>query len=241
VRGGAVRIGILQPGYLPWLGFFEQLARVDRFVVLDDVQYDKGGWRNRNRVKTAQGVRWLTVPVRVSHAQPPRVADVEIDNRTDWRRKHLETLRQSYARAPFADRYLPLFEEACAREWRLLVDLDLHFIATIAGALGIDAARIVRSSALGLGGWREERLLAICASLGADRFYEGAAGRDYIGVARFEAAGVRVEFQDYRHPVYPQLHGDFVSHLSAVDLLFNCGEESRRILLDGKKGAATLS
>ena len=233
-----MRIGILQPGYLPWLGFFEQLERVDRFVVLDDVQYDKGGWRNRNRVKTTQGVRWLTVPVRVSHAQPPRVADVEIDNRTDWRRKHLETLRQSYARAPFADRYLPLFEEACAREWRLLVDLDLHFIAAIAAALGIDTAKIVRSSALGLGGWREERLLAICASLGADRFYEGAAGRDYIGVARFAAAGVRVEFQDYHHPVYPQQHGAFVSHLSAVDLLLNCGPESLAILLGERKGAA---
>jgi hypothetical protein len=236
-----VRLGILQPGYLPWLGFFEQLECVDRFVVLDDVQYDKGGWRNRNRVKTAQGVRWLTVPVQVSLERPPRVMEVEIDNRTDWRRKHCETLRQAYARAPFVDRYLPLFQEAYAREWRLLVDLDLRLIEVIAGALGIDTARIVRSSALGLEGGREERLLEICARLGADRFYEGAAGRDYIGVARFEAAGVRVEFQDYDHPVYPQLHGDFVSHLSAVDLLFNCGPESRGILLGGKKGASALS
>lgn len=233
-----MRVGILQPGYLPWLGFFEQLERVDVFVVLDDVQYDKGGWRNRNRVKTVQGVRWLTVPVRVSLKPPSRVADVEVDNRTDWRRKHCETLRQAYARAPFLERYLPLFAEAYAREWHLLVDLDLHLIEVIAGALGIDTAKIVRSSSLGIEGGREERLLAICARLGADRFYEGAAGRDYIGVARFEAAGVRVEFQDYEHPVYPQLHGAFVSHLSAVDLLFNSGPESRHILLGGKKGAA---
>jgi hypothetical protein len=236
-----MRVGILQPGYLPWLGFFEQLELVDVFVVYDDVQFDKGGWRNRNRVKTAHGVHWLTVPVLVSLADPPRIAEVPIDNRTDWRRKHLETLRQSYVRAPFFERYRPLIEEAYAREWRLLVDLDLHFIALLATALGIDTAKIVRSSALGVGGGREERLLALCARFGADRFYEGAAGRGYIDVGRFAAAGVRVEFQDYAHPVYPQLHGAFAPGLSAVDLLFNCGEESRRILLGGKKGATTLS
>lgn len=233
-----MRIGILQPGYLPWLGFFEQLERVDAFVILDDVQYDRGGWRNRNRVKTAHGVRWLTVPVLVSLADPPPIAAVRIDNRANWRRKHLETLRQAYARAPHFERYRPLLEEAYGREWRLLVDLDLHLIEALAAALGIDAAKIVRSSSLGVGGGREERLLAICARLGADRFYEGAAGRDYLDVERFAAAGVRVEFQDYGHPVYPQLHGAFVSHLSAVDLLFNCGEESRGILLGREKGAS---
>lgn len=230
-----MRIAVLQPGYLPWLGFFEQMARVDRFVIYDDVQYDRGGWRNRNRVKTARGVRWLTVPVHAPYRDAARVMDVRIDNRTDWRRKHLLTLLQSYARAPHLARYAGLLEETYARTWESLVELDLHLVGSLAALLGIDPGKMVRASTLGVAGEREERLLGICARLGADAFYEGAAGRGYLDAGRFAAAGVRLEYQEYRHPVYPQLHGDFVSHLSVVDLLFNCGDDSRAFLL-GEKG-----
>jgi hypothetical protein len=98
-------LGILQPGYLPWLGFFEQMYRSDIFVVYDDVQYDKNGWRNRNRIKTTQGVQWLTVPVHVKHRESPLVNDIIIDNKVNWKRKHLTSIKQNYSKAPFFRSY----------------------------------------------------------------------------------------------------------------------------------------
>ena len=116
---------ILQPGYLPWLGFFDQMRRSDVFVYYDDVQYDKHGWRNRNRIKTPSGPQWLTVPVRHSGLGSPRIVDVEIDSRTPWVRKHLASIRQAYAAAPFLRQYMPELEELLQRRWERLVDLDL--------------------------------------------------------------------------------------------------------------------
>lgn len=228
--------GILQPGYLPWLGFFEQLHRSDVFVVYDDVQYDKHSWRNRNRIKTATGPQWLTVPVSFDFAAHPAVNAVRIDNGMDWRRKHLLSIRQNYSKAAFFKDYIGLFEAAYAREWDRLLDLDMHFITSLAEALGLNGKRIVRASELGVGGGKVERLIAICENLGADVFYEGAAGRDYLRTADFEPHGIKLEFQDYPHPVYRQCHGEFVPYLSVVDLLFNCGPESLGILIGRDKG-----
>ncbi|MBI4678138.1 MAG: WbqC family protein [Elusimicrobia bacterium] len=232
-------IGILQPGYIPWLGFFEQLARSDVFVLYDDVQYDKHGWRNRNRIKTAAGAQWLTVPVSVDFSQHPAVNSVRIDSRTDWRRKHLLSIKQNYSQAPFFRDHIGLFKEAYARPWEKLVDLDVHLILRLAEALGLGPKRIVLSSSLGVEGRRVERLVAICKNLGADVFYEGAAGRDYMRQSDFEPHGIRLEFQDYRHPVYRQLYGEFVPYLSVVDLLFNCGPESLDILTGRIAGETT--
>lgn len=229
-------IGILQPGYLPWLGFFEQLHRSDVFVVYDDVQYDKNGWRNRNRIKTANGPQWLTVPVSVDYSTHPSIHSVRINNGTDWRRKHLLSIRQNYSQAPFFRDTIGVFEEAFSRPWELLADLDMHLIVKLADLLGMGSKQIVRSSTLGVPGQRVERLIAICQNLGADTFYEGAAGRDYIQTAEFEAHGVKVEFQDYKHPVYRQLYGEFIPQLSVVDLLFNCGPEALDILAGRKTG-----
>jgi hypothetical protein len=226
-----VRIGILQPGYLPWLGFFEQLAKTDVFVLYDDVQYDKHGWRNRNRIKTAAGPRWLTVPVITR--QHTLIKDVAIDGGKDWARKHVLSLRQNYSKAPHFAKHFPAYDEALGRPWKLLADLDEHLIKVMAGQLGLDASRVVRSSSVGVHGGRDERLVALCRHFGAKVFYEGAAGKDYIDETLFLDHGVRVEYQDYRHPEYKQLFGPFVSHLSAVDLLFNHGPKSLAILTGG--------
>jgi hypothetical protein len=223
-------IGILQPGYLPWLGFFEQLNRSDLFVIYDDVQYDKNGWRNRNRVKTANGVVWLTVPVLINYKEQPRICEVRIDNRTKWRKKHLETIRHNYARSPFFKEYFGIFEDAFAPEWEFLVDLDIHLIQVLAKAVGMVEKQMIRSSSLGIEGGRIERLIKICSHFGADTFYEGASGVNYIDPAEFLQQGINVSFQNYEHPVYSQLHGEFVPYLSIVDLIFNCGPRSLEIL-----------
>jgi hypothetical protein len=221
---------VLQPGYLPWLGFFDQMRRSDVFVYYDDVQFDKHGWRNRNRVKGPDGAPcWLTVPVLHSGRNWPAILDVEVDNRTPWARKHVGTLRHFYGKAPHLQRYLPALEELLERRWTLLVDLDLAVTALICGWLGL-VRPTLRSSALGIGGKRSERLLALCRHVGARRYLSGEAARDYLDTELFARHGVEVEWQGYLHPVYPQQHGAFVPYLSIVDLLFNCGEESRAIL-----------
>lgn len=227
---------VLQPGYLPWLGFFDQLRGADVFVYYDDVQYDKHGWRNRNRVKAPGGEPlWLTVPVRTHGFERPRILDVQIDATAAWTRRHVGTLRHCYARAPHAEPYLAELEALLARPWTRLVDLDLAAVELCCRWLGL-ARRIERSSALCAapagppGAARSGRLIELCQRFEATRYLSGAAARGYLDVEAFARAGIAVEFQDYRHPVYPQLHGAFLPFLSIVDLVFNCGPDARTIL-----------
>ena len=224
---------ILQPGYLPWLGFFDQMRRADVFVYYDDVQYDTHGWRNRNRIKTQQGPLWLTVPVRHSGLSKPRVQDVTIDSRTNWAKKHVASIRQAYAPAPFLKQYMPALEEVLMRPWERLVDLNIAVAALLAEWLGI-RRRIERASELGIEGGQSDRLVEICRHFGASTYLSGNAAKEYLDVDVFRRHGIQVEWQDYTHPVYPQLHGDFVPFMSAIDLILNCG--SRAIVSAASSG-----
>lgn len=222
---------VLQPGYLPWLGFFDQVRRADFFIYLDDVQFDKNGWRNRNRVKAPGGPVWLTVPVRAGGS--PRLDAIAIDSHQPWARKHVATLTQLYARAPFARRYLPeLSDLLLGQTWDNLLELDLAVTARLLAWLGLER-RILRASDLRVEGERSERLLNFCRRVGADHYLSGAAARSYLDVPLFEAAGITVEWQDYAHPVYPQMHGPFVPFLSTIDLILNCGDDSLAIIAAG--------
>jgi hypothetical protein len=225
-------VGILQPGYLPWLGFFEQLYRCDIFVLYDDVQFEKGSWRNRNRIKTPNGPRWLTVPVLLKGRSFPLVKDVTINSSVPWQKKHMKAITQNYFKSPFLGRYAEDLSAILNRPWRFLIDLDIELINWLVEQLGISTPMVL-SSALGVHGSGVQRLISIIQSLGGDHFYEGSAGRNYIDVSVFEQAGVSVGFQEYEHPKYPQLYGDFISHLSIIDLLFNCGPGSLRVLKGG--------
>lgn len=227
-------IGILQPGYLPWLGFFEQLYHSDIFVLYDDVQYDKNGWRNRNRIKTLTGPIWLTVPVLTTGKSSQQVCEAGIDPKVNWAAKHLKSVEMNYKKASFFNDYFPILRDLLSQSWPLLVDLDCALIEELMRALGFER-KIVRSSTLGIEGDRFERLVRICKHFGADRFYEGQAGENYIDPGDFEKAGIRVDFQHYKHPVYDQLFGAFLSHLSIIDLLFNHGSSSLHILLNQKE------
>lgn len=220
---------ILQPSYLPWLGYFAQFHRCDVFVVYDDVQYDKHSWRNRNRIKTPNGALWLTVPVLTRGQDKPSNREVKIDNATAWRRKHLQTIQQYYGKAPYFNDYVDLFARVYAREWTFLIDLNIELFHQLCAVLGLQR-QIVLSSELNVKGDPVERLIDICKTLHCTHFFEGAAGRDYIDTERFVAAGIELEFQDYKHPTYNQLHGEFVPYLSVVDLLFNKGKESLEVL-----------
>jgi hypothetical protein len=222
-----MRIAVLQPSYLPWLGYFDQIARVDAFVFYDDVQYDKDGWRNRNRIKTdsAEHWQWLTVPVLLKGKHGAKIHEVEINNTEHWRRKHLSAITQWYRRAPFFKELNGFFEEFYAREWKSLSDLATTSIREICGLMGI-ATPLHFSSKLGVTGEKVSRLVRLCEHFGADEYLTGDAAEDYLEPQAFAEKNIRIVYQRYKHPEYPQLYGPFLSHLSVVDVLFNCGPSS---------------
>lgn len=230
--GDSKTLVVLQPGYLPWLGFFDQMRRADVFAYYDDVQFDKHGWRNRNRIKTPAGPLWLTVPV-LHHGQgQPKICETLIDTRSNWQRKHVASLKQYYAKAPYAMRYLPEIEELLCRPWTHLGELDIAVAGLMAAWLGIPVADI-RTSVLGIGGMQSHRLIDLCRHFGATRYLSGNAASDYLDEALFASHGIEVVWQNYQHPVYAQQHGEFVPYLSAIDLLLNCGDQSAEILKGG--------
>jgi hypothetical protein len=225
-----MRVAILQPGYLPWLGFFEQMARADVFVLYDDVQFDKHGWRNRNRIRTPAGSQWLTVPVRTAGCSGDRIMDMRIDAPRPWAAKHRNALRANYARAPHFEWCFSQLEPILDQKADRLVELCLQLQEALAACLRIHAT-VVRSSTLNISGGQTERLVRICRHFDATEYYSGSAARNYLDIGQFDAARIRVVFQEYVHPVYTQGFQPFVSHLSVVDLLMNCGPAARGILL----------
>jgi WbqC-like protein family len=229
-----MRVAIHQPQYLPWLGYFDKMDRADCFVILDDVQFKKNEWQNRNRIKTPAGWQWLTVPVR--HRFPQRISEVRLDGAAPWPRKHLGALVANYSGAPAFERHRPFLEESFARPWDRLLDLSLGTLGYLMGALGIET-KLVLASALDPAPAENatDRLIAICRAVGADTYLSGTGGRDYLDAPRFDRAGLRVEVQAFRCPVYPQRFGGFEPNLSIVDLLFNCGAESLAILRGGAR------
>ncbi len=220
---------VLQPSYLPWLGFFDQIRRCDHFVFYDDVSYDKNGWRNRNRIKAPSGPVWLTVPVRTKGRMSQPIHDVEITNAIPWARKHLKTIAESYAASRHRDAYLPALTELLERPWARLVDLDIAASKLMCGWFGLERP-MHRSSELGIGGDRNVRLLALCQHFGARTYLSGNAAQSYLDVGLFAEHGIRVEWQDFQHPEYTQLHGSFLPLMSALDLVLNVGEECSAVL-----------
>ena len=228
-----MRVTILQPSYLPWLGFFEQMSRSDKFVLLDDVQYTRRDWRNRNRIRVRENWIWLTVPVQQKSRFSQSLLETRIDNSVSWRRKHLETLRQHYCKAPFFEKYFPRCQQIYEKDWEFLFDLCLETINLIKEEMGIETP-LLRSSEMKLSGEKTERLVSICRELGATHYLSGESGSDYISQEDFSNQGIELEYQNYEHPVYPQRYPGFVPHLSTIDLLFNCGEQSLSILKQDK-------
>jgi len=223
------KIAVLQPSYLPWLGFFEQMMSVDSFVFYDDVQYTKNDWRNRNRVKTKEGFLWLTIPVKSSTSL--QIREVRIDGSKHWQEKHRKTIAQLYSKSPYFEEVSALFEPFWTNRYEFLLDALRDSIVLIAEYLHIET-KILFSSELQITGDKNEKLVNMCKILGASHYYSGLAAQNYLDIELFNKNGIEVAFQYYKHPTYPQIHGDFISHLSIIDLLFNCGKKSREILKD---------
>ena len=226
-------LAVHQPQYIPWLGYFDKIAKSDRFVFLDQVQYKEREFQNRNKIRTKDGWMWLTVPVASRHGGRQKICDVLIDNSAGWQRQHLESLRSWYGRAPFLNEHLPFFEDAYKRQWEQLTDLSTHIIKyllekfSISTPLAFEAELDIRSA-------KTDRIIEICQKMKADTYLSGAGGRDYLEEEKFGRAGIKLVYQEYRHPAYRQQfmsgEGDFLPFMSAIDLLFNEGPGARDIL-----------
>jgi hypothetical protein len=226
-------VAIIQPGYLPWLGFFELMASSDVFIIYDDVQFDKHGWRNRNRIKTPQGPQWLTVPVLTKGKNWPKNNQILV-NGDGWKKKHLKSIEQNYCKAQFFNDFFPVVAKGLSMDSALVLDYSIFFIRAIAEFLGIKK-ELLLSSKLGIDGIdKAQRLLNVCKHFNATHYYNGAAGIKLYKKEDFLQQGLVLEFQDYRHPVYRQLHGDFIPYLSVIDLIFNEGPASLDIIMSGR-------
>ena len=223
-------VSVHQPQYLPWLGYFDKIDRADLFVLLDTVQYKKNEYQNRNRIRSATGWQWLTVPVK--YRFPQRIYEVTVNNDANWAHKHRQALLSNYAKAPHFDTFFPAYEEFLSQPWDRLTDLNTRTVHLLMEHLGIHTP--VRSA----NEWHLSedptgRLVDICLQSGADTYLSGAGGREYLDLDQFKKADIRVVFQEYEHPVYPQLFGAFEPYMSAGDLLFNAGPDSLDILRSG--------
>lgn len=223
-----------QPQYLPWLGFFDKIAQADVFVLLDNVQFKKNEWQNRNRIKGASGPQWITVPVQ--HRFPQTIAEVEVRDTEPWRRKHLRALESNYRRATHFEEVMAPIAEILERRQTQLAPLNIELIGQLIGQLGIET-RMVLGSELEA---REDptlRLIDLCLQMDADTYLSGTGG-DYLDQSAFAEAGICLRFQAYDHPTYPQLYGDFEPYMSVVDLLMNCGSGSFPIIESGRLAAS---
>jgi len=219
------KIAILQSNYIPWKGYFDIIRSVDEFVLYDDMQYTKNDWRNRNKIKTRNGLEWLTIPVRVESLHQT-IRETKISNPA-WHKQHWKTLAQNYAKAAHFKEYKEAFEAlylTATEEY--LSEINRKFLTAINGMLGITT--IIRcSSEFTLAPGKSERLLELCQKLGATTYLSGPAASDYLDVPIFTAAGIGVEWMDYSgYPEYTQLFPPFEHGVSIVDLLFNEGKNA---------------
>ena len=219
---------ILQPSYIPWRGYFHQIEKADIFVFYDDVQYDKHGWRNRNRIKTHQGTKWLTIPVlaRDAPVEHTPINQVLIDQRQPWNRKHWMTLVQSYSKAPYFSQYMSLLEELYRQPPALLADFTIELTIVLARQLGIEHTRFMRSSEIRANGMKTERLIKILTCLGADRYISGPSAKNYIDEAQFTSAGIALEYMEYNYPEYEQLYPPYDPQVSILDVMFMTGPDA---------------
>jgi WbqC-like protein family len=224
-------VAILQSSYIPWKGYFDLMNAVDEFILYDDVQYTRRDWRNRNRLKSPNGVCWLTIPVQVKGRYHQRIDETLVSDPA-WAARHWSTLVAWYGHAPFFQRYRPVLEELYLRTTEQhLSQINRRFLDALREMLGI-STRLSWSSDYPSTGDKTDRLLEICRGAGANRYLSGPSAQAYLDVDRFHNAGVDVKWMSYEgYPEYQQLHPPFDHYVSALDLLLSVGDEAPNYML----------
>jgi hypothetical protein len=209
-----------QPAYLPWLGYFDKLLRSDVIIYLDSVQFEKKGFTHRNRIKTHQGPVWLTVPVKLKGHRDLRIIDIEIDNTVDWRKNHLSNIYFNYKKAPYYAGCYPKIIDLYQKDYNFISELCWDHLMFWLKEIGIEK-KIVRSSELPVTSKKSDLIFDLCRYFQADHYISGALGKNYLEEDRFNGAGITIEYQDYQHPVYQQLWGDFIPYMGVIDFIMN--------------------
>jgi hypothetical protein len=227
-----MKVSINQPAFFPWLGYFHRIAISDQHIVLDDVQFEKNSYVNRNRIKTQVDPLWLTVPLFTSGKFGDlAINKVEISHISKWQKKIIESVRQFYRKAPYFNDYFPFLEDTFINhEWVLLNDLIKHLNKYFLNALEINTP-LIYSTNMQVEGAKSELVLNLCKKVNCTTYISGPFGKDYLDKESFDSNGIEIHYHEYSHPVYPQLYKGFTPNLSVVDLLMNCGSESKNILM----------
>jgi len=221
-------VGIHQPGYLPWIGFFKKIMNSEIFVFFDDVKFVKKDWYNRNQIPTKNGPILLTVPVMAN--KESLLNDVKINNNEHWSKKHKKSILYNYGKHPYFEEYRNFFEELYEKEFDLLIDLNMEIIYFIMKKLNIKVKTLF-SSELNIKEKGAERVLKICTSLPTTHYISGTVwAKNHLNLDNFEKAGIKVEFQNLQHPKYHQPSTNFIPNMSIIDLLFNEGPNAKSIL-----------
>ena len=228
-EGDPLTVAIHQPNYFPYLGYFHKIASCDVFIFLDDVQYVRRGYNNRNRIKAAQGVTWLSVPVEVKGKYHARINEIVPLWDRPWTQRHLRTLQHAYGSAPYfsdvMERIVLRVLERAERVRLNLAELNIALVQEVCSYLGIERP-MRRSSEYGVETSSTRRLIELVQLAGGDRYLSGPSGKDYMQPELFSEAGLDLAFADFVHPAYPQRGAEFEPNLSILDLLFNCGPEA---------------
>jgi hypothetical protein len=222
---------ILQSNYVPWKGYMDLLRTADEFILYDDVQFTKNDWRNRNIIKTKDGLHWLTIPVLTKGRMYQKINETQVSD-SIWPDKHWRAIEYAYSKAPHFERYqepLSRLYKECKDE-RYLSRINRRFLTTLCEWLGI-TTRITWSMDYPYMEGKTERLVGLCKTMGANRYISGPAAKDYIQPQLFQEAGIMLEYMDYSgYPVYPQMYGPFEHKVSVLDLLFMTGPDALRYL-----------
>jgi hypothetical protein len=224
------RLAIMQPTYLSWLGYFSLMDRVDYFVFLDSVQFERRSWQQRNRIKKSNGIQMLTVPVLKKGKRDQKIFEVEIDPNSRFREEHENAINSAYASAPYYKQYAEGLLDVLKRGHTHLAELNIDLISFVRDELKIETD-FCRSSDMDVNGSKADLLADICQQLDADEYVSPVGARGYMEMSSaFADRGIKVSYHDYLHPHYSQLYGTFEPYMSAIDLLFNEGDDSRSVL-----------
>ncbi len=228
-----MNVAVLQPSYIPWRGYFHQILKSDLFIFYDDVQYDKHGWRNRNRIKTVNGTQWMTIPVLtagvIENSTP--INQIKIDWHRNWNEKHWQMLKQTYGKAPYFSLYENWLSDFYSRHPAFLADFTIDLTVAICKAINITNTKFIRSSELeNITGTKNERLINILKSIGATHYISGPSAQDYIEDAKFKDAGIELEYMNYAYPTYPQRFPPFDPNVSILDLMFMIGPDALKYM-----------
>lgn len=220
-----MKIGIHQPNYLPYLGFFDKMKRSDLFIIYDDAQFNKEDFQHRNRIRIFHGWKWLTVPIkkRLAPIDEIRIMNEFMIKGIKWSDLHLKIIKDNYNNTPFYSTYQNNLESIYNNNYEKLIDLNIGIINFLKDAFDIKT-ELIFSSKLGFTSRSTQRLVDMVDSLGGDVYLSGPMGRDYLDNSLFEKKGIEVEFQDFKHPIYKQRYEGFVPNMSSIDALFNIGE-----------------